>query len=57
MNISILGTGNMASGLAVLFSKSGQNVTLAARDPAKAQAVAAELGHDIKADTVAKAAS
>lgn len=57
MNISILGTGNMASGLAVLFAKSGQTVTLAARDLTKAQGVAAELGHGITADTFVQAAA
>lgn len=56
MNISIIGTGNMASGLAVLFAKGGQNVTLASRNPAKARAVAAELGNDIQARPLANAA-
>lgn len=57
MNISIFGTGTMASGRAALFAKSGQTVTLAARNLAKAQGVAAELGHGIKADTFAQAAA
>lgn len=47
----------MASGLAALFAKSGQTVTLAARDLTKAQGVAAELGHGITADTFPQAAA
>lgn len=57
MNLSIFGTGNMASGLARLFAKAGHRVTLASRDPAKAQAVAAELGDDIQAGSFADAAA
>jgi len=56
MNISILGTGNMASGLAVLFANGGHHVTLASRDPSKARAVATELGNDIRAGAFAGAA-
>ncbi|GGA53626.1 NADPH-dependent F420 reductase [Pelagibacterium lentulum] len=55
MNISILGTGNMASGLAVLFAKSGHQVTLASRDPSKARSVATELGNRIQAGDFATA--
>jgi len=47
MNISIFGTGNMASGLAVLFAKAGHHVTVASRDETKARSVAAELGNGI----------
>ncbi len=57
MNLSIFGTGNMASGLARLFAKAGHRVTLASRDLAKAQAVAAELGDDIQAGSFADAAA
>ena len=42
MNISILGTGNMATGLAVLFAKAGHTVTLGSRDAEKAKAVASK---------------
>ena len=56
MNISILGTGNMASSLAVLFANGGHQVTLASRDPSKARAVATELGNDIRAGAFAGAA-
>lgn len=44
MNISILGNGNMAKGLAVLFAKAGHTVTLAGRNVDATQAVAGELG-------------
>ena len=47
MNISILGTGNMASGLAVLFAKAGHAVTLGSRKPAEAETVARALGRGI----------
>lgn len=57
MNISILGTGNMASGLAVLFAKAGHNVTVASRDPSKARSVTDGLGHDIQASDLASAAA
>jgi len=58
MNITIFGTGNMASGLAVLFAKTGQyQITLASRDVSKAQSVATELGNDIQAGPIDSAAS
>ena len=56
MNISIFGTGNMASGLAVLFAKAGHRVTVASRDETKARTVAAELGNGIDAASFADAA-
>ena len=56
MNISIFGTGNMASGLAVILAKAGNSVTLASRDVAKARSVAAELGNNIAAGSFADAA-
>jgi NADPH-dependent F420 reductase len=57
MNIAIFGIGNMASGLATLFAKAGHQVTLAARDDAKAQSVAADLGNGIAAASFADAAA
>lgn len=57
MNISIFGTGNMASGLAVLFAKAGHTVSVSSRDEAKAKAVAAELGNGISASSFADAAN
>lgn len=57
MNISIFGTGNMASGLAILFAKAGHAVTIASRDEDKARTVAAELGNAISAGSFADAAA
>ncbi len=57
MNISIFGTGNMASGLAVLFANAGHSVTLASRDEAKARSVAAGLGNGIAGASFADAAA
>lgn len=56
MNISILGTGSMASGLAVLFARAGHQVTLASRDPSRARAIAAGLGSTIQGGPLAGAA-
>lgn len=57
MSISIFGTGNMASGLAVLFAKAGHQVTVASRDETKARSVAAELGNGIGAASFSEAAA
>ncbi len=48
MDISIIGTGNMAKGFAAVFAKAGHQVTVVGRDKAKAQAVADEVGHGVK---------
>ena len=56
MNISILGTGNMATGLAVLFAKAGHTVTLGSRDAEKAKAVANTVGNGIVGADLADAA-
>jgi NADPH-dependent F420 reductase len=56
MNISILGTGNMATGLAVLFAKAGHTVTLGSRDAEKAQTVASKSGNGIVGAALADAA-
>ena len=57
MNISILGTGNMATGLAMLFAKAGHTVTLGSRDAEKAKAVAGKIGNGIIGATLVEAAS
>ena len=54
MNISILGTGNMATGLAVLFAKAGHTVTLGSRDAEKAKAAASKIGNGIAGVTDGK---
>lgn len=57
MNISILGTGNMASVLAVLFAKAGHQVTLGSRDPSEARSVATKLGNTIQSGPLDGAAN
>lgn len=56
MKISILGTGNMAGGLAALFASTGHHVTLAGRDLAKARSVAEGIGRDVQPVALADAA-
>ncbi len=56
MSIAILGAGAMANGLAALFAKAGYKVVVGARDVAKAQAVAAAVGHGARGDSIAAAA-
>lgn len=57
MNISILGTGNMASGLAGLLGRAGYNVTIGARDTQKARNLVASLPGNIAASDMATAAT
>lgn len=57
MNITVLGTGNMAKGLAALFARAGHTVTLGSREAARAEAVAAELGHGIAGADIPTAAN
>jgi NADPH-dependent F420 reductase len=56
MNISILGTGNMAAGLAALFANAGHTVTLGSRDADKAKAVASKIGNGTVGAALADAA-
>lgn len=44
MKIAVIGTGNMGAGLARAFSAAGVEVVIGAREPAKAAALAEELG-------------
>lgn len=44
MNIGILGTGNMASGLGKLWAAKGHKIMFGSRDPAKAKKLAADIG-------------
>ena len=57
MNITILGTGNMAQGLASVFAKAGYTVTLGSRDAVKAKDIAKLLGASVTAETVPVAAA
>lgn len=56
MDISIIGAGNMGKGLAALFAQGGHRVTLAARDVAKAEAAARDIGSGVAAVAVSDAA-
>ena len=57
MNISIIGTGNMAKGLATVFAQAGHSVVLANRDVTKAAALAAEIGGSVSAAGIHDAAA
>lgn len=57
MNITILGTGNMAKGLASVFAAGGYSVILGSRDAAKAKDTAKALGEQIKGDGLMAATS
>lgn len=56
MNISIIGAGNMAKGLAARFAEAGHSVTIASRDGARAEAAARELGNGVSSVPIATAA-
>lgn len=56
MNISIIGAGNMAKGLAARFANAGHTVTIASRDGAKAGAAAREIGSGVSSASIAAAA-
>ena len=53
--ITIIGTGNMARGIATRALAAGRNVELLNRDADKAAAVAAELGTNVTSGTVGQA--
>ena len=57
MNITILGTGNMAKGLASVFSAAGYDVILGSRDAARAKETAKALGARVKGDGLMAAAN
>ncbi len=46
MNVSIIGTGNMAKGIGLRLAGGGHQIQLHAKDQAKGQALASEIGHD-----------
>jgi len=52
VDITIIGTGNMARGIATRALAGGRSVTLLGTTPAKAEALAAELDGDVRAGTV-----
>lgn len=55
MNVSIIGTGNMARGIATRLLAGGHNVTLVGRDTAKATELANQLSNTTKGTTVTTA--
>lgn len=55
MSIAVIGTGNMGAGLARLLASRGQDVVIGARDPAKAAALATEIGHNVQGGGIAAA--
>lgn len=57
MTTAIIGTGNMGAGLARALVAAGETVALGARDPAKAAALAAELGPKAQGGGIAAAVS
>ena len=52
MDVTIIGTGNMARGIATVALAGGHRVTLLGTEPEKAQALAGELSGDVHAGTV-----
>lgn len=57
MNVTIVGTGNMGRGIATRLAAGGHAVTFVSRDPAAAEAVAAEIRNAKPAATVKVAAT
>lgn len=55
MKITIIGTGNMGSGLASALVAAGHEIHLGARDPVKAVALAETLGHGVVGADIATA--
>ena len=52
MKVAIIGTGNIGKALGGTLTRAGHDVTLAAQDPKKARAVAAEVGASAAANPV-----
>ena len=55
MKITIIGTGNMGSGLASALVAAGHDINIGARDPVKAVALAETLGHGVVGGDIATA--
>jgi predicted dinucleotide-binding enzyme len=52
MNVTIIGTGNMARGIAIRALAGGHTVSLLGHGPGKAEALASELSGDVRTGTV-----
>ena len=57
MSIAILGTGNMAKGLAGLFDAAGYDVVIGSRDPLRAAEAARTIGRRVAVTGLAEAAA
>ncbi len=57
MNIGILGTGNMGSGLGKLWAEKGHRVRFGSRDPGKARQLATSIGPNASGGSVVEAAA
>ncbi len=55
MTVAIIGTGNMGRSFAKLFASKGEKIAIGARDPAKAAALAKEIGGDAVGGDIAAA--
>ncbi len=55
MTIAVIGSGNMGSALVKAMAAQGVDVVLGARDAAKGEALAAELGHRVRSASPAEA--
>ncbi|GAA1875002.1 NADPH-dependent F420 reductase [Actinomadura bangladeshensis] len=56
MRIGVLGAGNMADALATQWTRSGHEVRIGARTPAKAVALAGRIGHGATGGSLREAA-
>lgn len=56
MKVAIIGTGNMASGLAYALAGAQHEVAIGSRDPGKAAALAEKIGHGVQGGGIAAAA-
>ncbi len=56
MNIAVIGTGNIGSGLGMLWAKKGHKVVFGSRNPAKGKELAQKLGNGCSGAGVAEAA-
>jgi 8-hydroxy-5-deazaflavin:NADPH oxidoreductase len=57
MNIGIIGTGNMGSGLGRLWANAGHSVCFGSRDPQKARDLATTVGGGARGGSIAEAAA
>lgn len=56
MKVAIIGTGNMAAGLALVWAAAGHEISIGARDLAKSAALADKVGHGAVGEGIAAAA-